>query len=153
MKKLLLFGLSLTMLLTISSGLLVGWGTAPVSAAVKLGNPIHIPLVKGSAPSGPSSTYLHIFDNWYLGGCDAYISTPANISNLGTLSKCGSGTWDNAITSFIVQNGAWVTFYKDTNYGGDSITFTGPDGYDYIGADWDNQISSLKLGWTAAPAQ
>jgi hypothetical protein len=148
--------LFLAALLAINFGLLSQFGASgvpQVQASSKIAtSPVFFPLVKPlgsvSAPTG----YLHIFDGARLTGCDLYIPGGTNLPNLGNFTRCGLGSWDNAISSFDLGNGVAVRFYTDYNYTGRSEYFVGPGYALTMGADWDNQISSLKVYWGAAPA-
>lgn len=112
-----------------------------------------LPLLKPLGLASPATNYLHIFDGTWLSGCDLYIPADTNLSNLASYSRCGYGNWDNAISSFTIQSGAWVTFYVDTNYGGSSVSYVGPDGLGVMPGGFNDSISSLRVGWVAAPAQ
>ncbi len=144
------------MFIAIGSGLLGqfgGPGATQVLASSKLSSgPISLPLVEPLAPVYASSDYLHIFDGIFLQGCDLYIPAGTSLPNLGNLSRCGAGSWDNAISSFTLGSGAWVRFYRDINYGGPSVQYTGPGYADLMDPGWDDVVSSLQVGFVAAPA-
>jgi hypothetical protein len=68
----------------------------------------------------------------------------------GTVIRLAKGDWDwgsipnDAISSLRVPNNYTVEVFTDTHFQGASRTF-GPGDYNYVGDDWNDQISSIKI--------
>lgn len=156
-RKILWSSLLVTTLLVITSGLLGQFGALEPTPVFASSRPdpstslfplFHPPLGRSI---GASSSYLHIYDGTWLAGCDLYIPGGTNLPDLSQFSRCGYGNWNDAISSFILGSGLWVQFYKNTNYSGGLLQYTGPVGIGVMPSGWDNSISSLKVNLIAAP--
>jgi hypothetical protein len=92
----------------------------------------------------PSKTAV-FFDNVLFGG-DGFGATYGDMSFVGW-------DWNDRISSLRVPSGVSVTLYGDIDFGGDSITFTGPANigdlrnYPGPGADgtWNDAVSSVRV--------
>ena len=61
-----------------------------------------------------------------------------NLSQMGLYNLT-----DNAMSSLKVTPGFKVTIYKDDNFNGESMSYIGSESF--VGADWNDQMSSLKV--------
>lgn len=90
--------------------------------------------------AGTLAAAATLYENTGYGGASLAVS--ASIANLGAYG------WNDRASSSIVASGHAVVFYKDTSYGGATLSRTGPASDSSLGMiGWSDVMSSVAVSY------
>lgn len=82
--------------------------------------------IDGEDPTGDEDgigCYIHLFDGDNFKGPNLKIDGPAEYANLDDLPNSDGRNWTDEADSFKIGEGATVTVWYQTNFGGDSFVY------------------------------